>query len=107
MQASQCTKLCWGIVQSRHLFFRLAQKRLERAVERGHQDLLFRFEVKIDGSISDVGAIGDVRNAAIVESLFPDYGNGCIQNALVLVAAAAVDFDFGGSSPVFGQLCRF
>lgn len=67
---------------------RARDETMEGRVNRGHQQLIFVLEVKVDGSIGNAGAVCNLRHARVEEPMLGDYLNGGIQDALMLVRGA-------------------
>ena len=61
--------------------------------EKLHQNIVFIFEIKIDGSIGHTGLFGDLGDGRLVEALSGKDFDGCFQDKMILIILfSSVDF---------------
>lgn len=55
---------------------------MEYGFQEATEDIPLIFEIKVEGSSGDAGRLDDVGDAGFVETLFGEYGFGCMHHLL-------------------------
>src|SRR5580698_2726419 len=70
------------------LSLEVLEEALDAVLEEGHEELLLRLEVQVDGAVGDARRLGHLAHPGRVEPLPGEDPNGGVENALPLVARA-------------------
>lgn len=88
VQAGEKFELRTGGFHTLNFLFGAIEETTKGGVDGFAQDVVFIFEVEIDGAVGHSGPGRNFRNAGVEKSVFSDYLYGSVENALMLVAAA-------------------
>ena len=86
----QVLKLINGTFGLIHLFSETPENLLGLVIEKLNQNIIFVFEIKIDGSISHTGFLGNLGNGRLKESVFGKYLDSRLEYPMVFIVFSAL-----------------
>jgi len=103
MPSNQVSELFDSILGLIHLFSETPENLLGLVVEELNQNIIFIFEIQIDGSISHTGFLGDLRNGRLKETVLGKYLDRRLEYPMVFIVFSAflIDGTPPGSSKWF------
>ncbi len=93
MSSNQVSKLINGVFGFIHLFSETSENLLGLVIEELNQNIIFVFEIKIDGAISHTGFFGDLSNGRLKETVFGKYLDRRLEYPVVFVVFSALFID--------------
>jgi hypothetical protein len=93
MSSDQVSKLINGILGLIHLFSETSKNLLGFVIEELNQNIIFIFEIQIDGAISHAGFFGDLSNGRLKESVFGKYLDSRLEYAMVFIVFSTLFID--------------
>jgi len=85
MTPDQVSKFINGIFGLVHLFPEAPENLLGLVIEELNQNIIFVFEIKIDGAISHAGFFGNLSNGRMKEPVFGKYLDSRLEYAMVFI----------------------
>ncbi len=93
MSPDQVSKLVNGILGLVHLFSETSKNLLGLVIEELNQNIIFIFEIQIDGAISHAGFFGDLSNGRLKETVFGKYLDSRLEYPTVFIVFSAFLID--------------
>ena len=93
MSSDQVSKLINGIFGLVHLLSESPENLLGLVIEKLNQNIIFVFEIKIDGAVGYAGFFSNLGNGRLKESVFGKYLDSRFEYPMVFIIFSALFFN--------------
>jgi len=93
MSSNQIAEFIDSVIDLIHFFSETSKNLFGFVIEKLNQNIIFVFEIKIDGAVGNAGFFSNLGNGRLKESIFGKYLDSRLEYPMVFVIFSAVFID--------------